>query len=303
VPQLFPDPGAVEDFPVFVKPDRGQGSQGARVVWSRDELRRSLADVPGAIVSEYLPGEEYTVDCFSDREEGLLFAGARIRRRVRNGIAVNTRTVDLPEAPGLARIIGERLALHGAWFFQLRRASDGTLALLEVGPRIAGSMAAHRVQGVNFPLLCVYEHERVPIRIQTNPGAVELDRALGNRYRHAIDFSVLYVDLDDTLVLGGRVNEEVIRLVYQCINQGKKVVLITRRTRALEETLAEHRIAGLFDEIVRVPEGEKKSRYVKDQDSIFVDDSFSERLDVSTERHVPTFDSSMIELITSGKHG
>ena len=41
---------------------------------------------------EYLPGRELTVDCFSDRERGVLFARARPRERTRAGISMATRT-------------------------------------------------------------------------------------------------------------------------------------------------------------------------------------------------------------------
>ena len=56
-------------------------------------LDAAITHLNAPIVCEYLPGEEYTVDCFSDREHGLLFAGARVRRRTRNGISVNTAPV------------------------------------------------------------------------------------------------------------------------------------------------------------------------------------------------------------------
>ena len=120
-----------------------------------------MRNVVDPIICEYLPGEEYTIDCFSDRERGLLFAGARRRRRIRNGIAVNTVTEQLPEVWGIAETIGNELRLRGAWFFQLERVSGGELTLLEVAPRIAGAMAAHRVMGVNVPLLSIFEHERL----------------------------------------------------------------------------------------------------------------------------------------------
>lgn len=300
VPQVYERQEEIKNFPVFVKPDRGQGSYGVKKVSNVEELLSAIGKLPNPIISEYLPGEEYTVDCFSDRERGLLFAGARIRRRMRNGIAVNTQTVELPEAKEIAKKIGDRLSLYGAWFFQLKRAEDGELALLEVAPRIAGSMAAHRVIGVNFPLLCIYEHERLGFEIKTNKGNIELDRSLKNRYKHTVKFDTLYVDLDDTLIFKDKVNDEVIRLIYQCINNNKKVILITRHEKNLSETLSKYRLVSLFDEVIHVPPLEKKSSYIKDSSSIFVDDSFSERLDVSIECNVPTFDVSMIELITMG---
>jgi carbamoyl-phosphate synthase large subunit len=297
VPVLYDDPYKIESFPVLVKPDRGQGSFGVHKIHNREELFQACDTVPGAIISEYLPGEEYTVDCFSDREKGVLFARARCRRRTRNGISVNTISEDLGGAFELAQRINHVLQLRGAWFFQLKRARDGELALLEVAPRIAGAMATHRVMGVNFCLLSIFEEERLPISILTNSGGVELDRALVNRYQHSIRFSTLYIDLDDTLILNERVNVEAVRLIFQCINQGKKIKLITRHSENLSGTLIKHRLNGIFDEVIHLQNKELKSAYVKEVDAIFIDDSFLERQDVYNVCGIPTFDCSMIELL------
>lgn len=298
VPRLFASSEAVSSYPVIVKPDRGQGSFGITRADNEEVLIRAIKAIRDPIICEYLPGEEYTIDCFSDRERGVLFAGARSRRRIRNGISVNTLTESLPEAKEMANLIGRKLGLRGAWFFQLKRAQDGQLVLLEVAPRIAGAMAAHRVSGVNFPLLSIFEEERLPISVRPIDGIIELDRALGNRYRHSIRFSTLYIDLDDTLLVNGRVNILAMKLLFQCINNGKKIVLLSRHRSDLDQTLARHRLSGLFDEIIHLGETEKKSAHIKQGDAIFVDDSFAERMDVSEHCNIPTFDFSMIELLT-----
>jgi hypothetical protein len=263
------------------------------------ELAAAVAHIRAPIICEYLLGEEYTVDCFSDREKGVLSAGARVRRRTRNGISVNTVTAPLPEAEGLAQIISNTLKLRGAWFFQLKRAADGELTLLEVAPHIAGSMAAHCVKGVKFPLLSIFEHERLPLSVTANAGVVELDRALSNRYRHQITFSVLYVDLDDTLILNGNVNTDVVALIYQSINRGVPVKLLTRHAGHLGQKLDKHRLKGLFDEVIHVRDREPISAHITEVDAILVDDSYAERIEVAKHRGICTFDCSMIELLIS----
>jgi hypothetical protein len=295
---MYSEAQSVDVYPVLVKPDRGQGSFGITKVADLTELAAALASVKTPIICEYLPGEEFTVDCFSDRERGLLFAGARARRRTRNGISVNTVTIDLPEAKDMARVISDTLAMRGAWFFQIKRTADGVFALLEVAPRIAGSMAAHRVLGVNFPLLSIFEHERLPLTITADPGPVELDRALANRYRHSIRFSVLYVDFDDTLIQRGKVDTEVVKLIYQCINRGVQVKLLTRHAQDISQSLAKYHLYGLFDTVIHLRKGEPKSAEVTEPDAILVDDSFAERMEVATRRGIRTFDGSMIEVLT-----
>lgn len=297
VPHTYNDINQVQNYPVFVKPNRGQGSFGIHTAHNREELLHACASLPDPIISEYLPGEEYTVDCFSDREAGVLFAHARTRQRVRNGISVHSISVHLDEAWGLAEKIHAVLHLHGAWFFQLKRSADNELALLEVAPRIAGAMATHRVTGVNFPLLSIYEAERLPLSIFTNTHPIEVDRALCNRYKHTIRFSTLYVDLDDTLILNGEVNIKIISLIFQSLNQGKKVKLITRHRQDLTTTLRQHRLEGLFDAIIHLTNKEPKSSHINEKDAIFIDDSFAERREVFLACGIPTFDCSMVELL------
>lgn len=196
-----------------------------------------------------------------------------------------------------AAAIAGRLCLHGAWFFQLKRAANGVLTLLEVAPRIAGTMALHRVQGINFALLSLYEQERIPVQLLRNDVPVEIDRALVSRYRHDLHYDTVYVDLDDTLILRGRVNCELVRFLYQCLNQQKQLVLLTRHASDVHETLRRYRLAGLFDQIVHCGHAPKADHVLEGGDAIFIDDSFRERRAVSATRGIPTFDCSMIEML------
>ncbi len=298
VPRVYTAPPAAADYPVLVKPDQGQGSKDIRRVDTLEALTLACQATDQPIICEYLPGEEYTVDCFSDRERGVLFAGARIRQRTRNGISVNTVSCPLPGIDAMAQAIHATFDMQGVWFFQLKRAADGELALLEVAPRIAGSMSLHRVMGVNFPLLTIFEHERLALTLQVNNHAVELDRALCNRYKHAIVFESAYIDLDDTVIRGDQVNIDAIRFIHQCKNRLKPVILITRHAGDLIATLKRFGLTDLFDEVIHLQAGEKKSAYITRPHSIFIDDSFAERKDVHQKHGIPTFDVSMIELFS-----
>ena len=298
VPRVFETAGAVTHFPVFAKPDRSQGSQGAMEVPDAAALERALA-AGSDLVMELLPGEELTVDCFSDRERGVLFSRSRPRLRTRAGISMATRTIDDDgTALAFAEAIASRLELHGAWFFQLREDAAGELRLLEVAPRIAGTSALHRVTGVNFALLSLYEQLRAPLRLLSNPVAVELDRALVNRYRHDLAYSSVYVDLDDTLTVHGRVNRRLVALLYQFLDEGHRLVLLTRHRSDVAATLTRLRLGQLWDEVIHVTdERQSKSDHIREPDAILIDDSFSERRSAAERLGIATFDSSMIELL------
>lgn len=296
-PKLFADVNSVRRYPVFVKPDEGQGSERTAIARNRAELERAVSKDPSAIIVEYLPGREFTIDCFSDRERGLLFAGGRERIRIKAGISVASRPMVDPMFQEYASRIASHIDLRGAWFFQLKRSASGEYKLLEIGPRIAGTMALHRVAGVNFALLSIFEAERMPIAIIPQEGALEISRCLANRYQHRISFKMVYLDLDDTLIVRGEVYPEMVGFIFQCLNKGIGVKLMTRHGRDLQETLRLHRLEGLFDEVIVVPDGRKKSDFVRDGDAIFVDDSFKERMEVREALGIPTFDGSMLELL------
>jgi len=297
VPRMYSKPESVSTYPVFVKPDKGQGARNSGVAREQGELSQALKTDPGALVLEYLPGDEYTVDCFSDRERGLLVCRGRKRVRIRNGISMNSVPVHDPKFAEWARTISESLVLHGAWFFQLKKDATGQYTLLEIAPRIAGTMALHRVSGINFSLLSIYEQERIPVEILCNDTDVEIDRALTNRYRHDCKFTHVYVDLDDTLIRNGKINVRLMCFLYQCINANTRITLITKSDRELETYLESYRLKQVFDEIIRLEPSSNKADYVTDDQSIFIDDSYSERKAVHSARGICTYDCSMIEML------
>jgi len=297
VPRVFGDPGMIDRYPIFVKPDKGQGSQGVHIAYDRGQVDRLLLEDDGYLVTEYLPGEEITVDCFSDRDRGLLFCQGRQRTRTRSGISVHSITVHDKLFGEYARAISARIAFHGAWFFQLKKDREGIFKLLEVAPRIAGTMALHRVKGVNFALLSIYEQERIPLTILENSVDVEIDRALVNRYSHQVKYSAVYVDFDDTLILQDRVNTSLVAFLYQCINEGIRLVLLTKHAGDVKQSLRQYRLSDVFDDIIHLEQIASKADYIVEPDAILIDDSFSERKAVSETLGILTFDSSMIEML------
>lgn len=302
VPHVFDSIESIYHFPVFLKPDRGQGSAGVEIIQNKTQLERMGIPSKEILITEFLPGEEYTIDCFSDRERGLLFSSARERRRIRNGISVNTRVTQLVGIEEIAKTISDALGMRGAWFFQVKRASDGRLTLLEIAPRIAGSMALNRVHGVNFPLLTIFEEERCDLSILKNDVNISLDRALVNRYKHDIYFDTVYIDLDDMIIIRGKLNTDLIALLYEMVSDCKKIILLTRHKGNIKELLVKHRILSLFDEIIHVNDSQKKSEFITEKNAIFFDDSFSERLDVNSRTGILTFDVSMVELLKNGMY-
>ncbi|MDB6059018.1 MAG: carbamoylphosphate synthase large subunit short form, partial [Verrucomicrobiales bacterium] len=227
-PRTYSDASTVDVFPVFAKPNVGEGGRNTQIIHTAEEAVRALAGDLDLLLVEYLPGEEFTVDCFTDRHGKLRFIGPRERSRIFYGISVHSKAVPLTAEVGdIAAEINRRLRFRGLWFFQVKRASNGKLKLMEVSTRAAGTMCLYRHQGVNLPLLSVYDAMDLDVELLQNDFPIEVDRALFNRFRLGVEYDTIYLDFDDTLICRGEVNRDVLLLLYQAARQGKKVHLVT----------------------------------------------------------------------------
>lgn len=124
---------------------------------------------PPLLVSEYLPGEEYTVDCLAQNSK-CLAAIPRLRRKMVQGISV-AGTVDKNEEiiDYCTRIV-DCCGLHGLIGVQVKRAEDGTFKILEINPRVQGTTVALMGAGLNLPLLAVHLEAGMPF----NPNDIQV---------------------------------------------------------------------------------------------------------------------------------
>lgn len=296
VPRVYEAPHRIDHWPVVVKPDLGQGGQQVTIARDAADLRRAVSAVEEPLLVEYLPGEELTVDCFTDRRGELLWVGARTRERVRAGITMRSRLIGAdPAINAIAKTINARLTLRGPWFFQVKQAASGELKLLELCCRMAGTMVAQRARGINLPLMAVQDFLGRDLAVLPEPRVRTIDRAIATRAELDYAFDTVFVDLDDTLVIDGKVTPLVVQFLYQMRNEGKRVVLITRHAYDCAETLGAARLAeSLFDEVLHITDGSPKSDHVKGP-AIFIDNHFPERLDVSRKHGIPVMDVDMLE--------
>lgn len=297
LPQVYNCADDVDQYPVFIKPAVGQGAQGARLIKSRTQLEEALCDDVEYVICEYLPGEEYTVDCFTDRHGVLRVVKLRDRQRIRAGIAVRSSLMPEDESiRDIAQRINRKFSFNGAWFFQVKKNIVGDYRLMEISPRIPGTMGVSRNLGINFPLLTLYNMWEKDVDILDNETELLLDRAFISRFSTNLTYQTVYVDFDDTIVVNGQINTVLMMFLYQAVNQGKKLFLLTKHARDIEKTLAEYRIsAGLFEGIIHIPEEGNKADCIFDSNSIFIDDSFAERKSVREACGIPVFDLDMVE--------
>jgi len=298
-PQIHCAPHADLPYPVYLKPDDGQGGKGSHRADDPDELAFHLHRNPELLVCEYLPGEELSVDCFTDFRGELLFVGPRTRERVQMGISFRSTAVEPDgEIRHIAESINRTLQLDGAWFFQVKRDAAGRWKLLELAPRQSSTMGLYRHAGVNFALLSLFNAMQLPVQILRNDYALQLDRCLYNRFKASLSYSRVYIDFDETMIIGNKVHGRVMDYLYQCRNRGIRIVLITKHRENLAATLAACAISKqLFDEIVHLRDEQDKADFIDPEGSIFIDNYWHDRRAVKARYGIPVFDVDAVDCL------
>ncbi|MCJ2556737.1 MAG: ATP-grasp domain-containing protein [Candidatus Thermoplasmatota archaeon] len=164
------------EVPVCFKPRIGKGSRGFRVldpsvdrfdllmnhkpthtVTTLDEISPVLSGAdpfPELVVMEYLPGTEYSVDLLLSGGEALAVL-PRPREVTKLGISFMGRIEKDPEIEELASKIAREIGLEYNINMQFKRSGDGVPKIIEINPRVSGTIVMCTGAGVNLPYLGV----------------------------------------------------------------------------------------------------------------------------------------------------
>lgn len=174
--------------PVCFKPIIGDGSRGFHILdphrnsahhlfnekpnsayLSYSELTLALQSVrriPPLLVMEYLPGDEYSVDLLA-RPGQVLTSVPRLREATVGGITTRGLVPDVTDVSDVmecATSVVEALRLYGNIGVQVRRDVSGGVKVIEVNPRLQGTVVHCTGAGVNLPYLAVKLALDLPIR-------------------------------------------------------------------------------------------------------------------------------------------
>jgi carbamoyl-phosphate synthase large subunit len=147
-------------YPVIVKPRTGSGSRGIVTVKSAAELA-ALAQGQGEegrdglIIQELLPGDEYSIDVLADADGHVIASVPRLRARVDSGVSVGGRTVHDAALEAFGRDVAAATGLTFVANVQAKRDAEGRPALLEVNPRIPGTLGLTIASGVDMPRIAL----------------------------------------------------------------------------------------------------------------------------------------------------
>lgn len=137
-------------YPLFIKPLDGSSSINAFKVNSKDELKFFSQYVPNPLVSDYIQGEEYTIDVFCDLEGNYISIVPRRRLVVRAG-EIQKGVIEKNE-----RIISETIKVLeilrpvGPITLQCIVNESGVY-FIEINPRFGGGAPMSIRAGANSP--------------------------------------------------------------------------------------------------------------------------------------------------------
>lgn len=162
--------------PVVIKPSVSNGSRGVRVLSesiseydllfnekpnnlfsSLNKIREILSNkkFPELLITEYLPGDEYTVDTIvKDGKVNIVLP--RKRLKMVGGISVAGIFIKNQLIIDYCTKVIESMHLEGPIGIQVKADVNGEFKILEINPRIQGTSVSAIGAGVNLPLLAVY---------------------------------------------------------------------------------------------------------------------------------------------------
>lgn len=160
------------DVPVCIKPQISKGGRGFRILkinidkldllmnskpdntfTTFEDIRSILQNAnpfPKMVVMEYLPGREYSVDVLASKGESLITV-PRSRDVIKLGISFVGMVENNKEVKNMANKIVKEIGLDYNINLQLKYSIDNIPKIIEINPRVSGTIVLCTGAGVNMP--------------------------------------------------------------------------------------------------------------------------------------------------------
>lgn len=169
---------------VVVKPRTSNGMRGLRIlteeVW---DVQRFLSEKPEGVeitldillgvlrhgrwpellVTEHVPGSEYTIDAFRGKYGSV--AIPRLREKIRSGITFDAKIDLRADLIEYSIKLAEALNLEYCFGFQFKLSKEGIPKLLESNPRVQGTMIISVFAGFSLIYYSVAEALGKPVKV------------------------------------------------------------------------------------------------------------------------------------------
>jgi carbamoyl-phosphate synthase large subunit len=186
-------------FPVMVKPRRGSGADSIHLARDAEEAAFFCRYVEDKLpmVQKRMDGDEFSIDCLSDRDGRCLNAIPRSMLESRGGESIKGTVLDEPELVDLGRRVVEALEVRGPCTVQVFRDSEVELGITDVNTRFGGAFPA--------PMYAALPGRTYPELIVRMARGESVEPHVGE-YRAGMTFTRYYwqLELDDELRPTGR---------------------------------------------------------------------------------------------------
>ena len=285
----------VKTYPVFCKKDTDQGARHAYKIENKNELEMYTKD--DMIICEYLPGEEVTIDCFTDKNRKLLFCNPRAADRILAGIDVHARRIALTdEIKYIAESLNKEIEFRGYWFFQIKKAVDGKYKLLEISTRLPGSFSLSRCLDVNLPLMALKDFDGQDVELTFNNIEIEADKQFFGKYKLGIEYNSVFIDFETCFEIMDNIDVFFMMYLYQCLNKNIEIDLITQNKEKMEKYLIKNKIdRNIFKNIFEI--SREKIKDVLTEKSIFLSNDDNLKNILRKEINEYCFSNNIIEAL------
>lgn len=292
----------VNEYPVFVKKDDDQGARNSYKVNNKQELDLYTKN-PDMIICEYLPGDEVTVDCFTNKDRKLIFCNPRATDRMLAGIDVHSRKIKLDdEIKYIAESLNKEIEFRGCWFFQIKKDINGKFKLLEIATRLAGTFSLSRCLDVNLLLMQLKDMEGQDVNITFNNIDIESDKQFTGKYSLGIKYNTVFIDFESCFQQKEKIDTFLMLYLYQCINKKIKINLITENIENAAKYLNENKIdKNIFNEIILTQKKEIKN--MLKENSIFIsnNDELKNEIRIDNKNYC-CFSNSILEALIDWRY-
>jgi carbamoyl-phosphate synthase large subunit len=174
----IPTPDASKGWPVIAKSRMGFGSRDQAVLHNMEEYTGFFSRRHGDnyYVQAYIEGQEYTCDCYVDRQGEILSVLTRKRLEIEAGEVMSSITQHNPPIEAVCRKILKEPGFEGPVNIQVIDSADGPV-VVEANPRHGGGCLLGIHCGQNYPLWIIQEHLGLPITVPEWESGVLMTRA------------------------------------------------------------------------------------------------------------------------------
>ncbi len=146
-------------FPYYLKPRSGSAAMGNYVIRDRDELAVFGRRVTDAVVQEFVPGDEYTLDVYAGLDGRPRCVVPRKRIEVRSGEVSKGMVVKNRAVMAVGRkVVAALRECRGVITVQCIVTPQGRIRVIEINPRFGGGAPLSIHAGADFPGWILQEH-------------------------------------------------------------------------------------------------------------------------------------------------